>query len=239
MGCNCSKNNNEYLLEMLNDTKENISNNESDLKTPNFENKVINYEEEKQKLIENEIYNTYNSVPVKLKISLNKTQKLSTLIDKLKNIKSLELESNKDKIIKSVDFENENNSIKRKIESYISFIIGNILRGLRLTLNPISKEMIIDDCLQDNSRIYVYEFLNSNGINEVKKNKFNYEKKLDKKENNIEKNILVDYSIKNKPKLFEEIYKEDKLKLKQEKEIISLDNKIFYYIIIKVKKTLN
>ena len=56
--------------------------------------------------------------------------------------------------------------------------------------------MIIDDCLQDNSRIYVYEILNSNGINEVKKNKFNYEKKLDKKENNIEKNILVDYSIK-------------------------------------------
>ena len=86
--------------------------------------------------------------------------------------------------------------------------------------------MIIDDCLQDNSRIYVYEFLNSNGINEVKKNKFNYEKKLDIKENNIEKNILVDYSIKNEPKLFEEIYKEDKLKLKQEKEIISLDNKI-------------
>ena len=71
--------------------------------------------------------------------------------------------------------------------------------------------MIIDDCLQDNSRIYVYEFLNSNGINEVKKNKFNYEKKLDIKENNIEKNILVDYSIKNEPKLFEEIYKEDKL----------------------------
>ena len=89
--------------------------------------------------------------------------------------------------------------------------------------------MIIDDCLQDNSRIYVYEFLNSNGINEVKKNKFNYEKKLDIKENNIEKNILVDYSIKNEPKLFEEIYKEDKLKLKQEKEIISLDNKILYY----------
>ena len=52
MGCNCSKNNNEYLLEMLNDTKENISNNESDLKTPSYENKVINYEEEKQKLIE-------------------------------------------------------------------------------------------------------------------------------------------------------------------------------------------
>ena len=69
--------------------------------------------------------------------------------------------------------------------------------------------MIIDDCLQYNSRIYVYEIFNSNGINEVKKNKFNYEKKLDIKENNIEKNILVDYSIKNEPKLFEEIYKEE------------------------------
>ena len=29
--------------------------------------------------------------------------------------------------------------------------------------------MIIDDCWQDNSRIYVYEILNSNSINEVKK----------------------------------------------------------------------
>ena len=161
-----------------------------------MEEKIRKEEEEKQKLIENQIYNNYNSVPIKLKISLNKTQKLSTLIDKLKNIKSLELEPNKDKVIKSLDFENENNIIKTKIESYTSFIICNILRGLRLTLNPISKEMIIDDCLQDNSRIYVYEILNSNGINEVKKNKFNYEKKLDKKENNIEKNILVDYSIK-------------------------------------------
>ena len=194
-----------------------------------MEEKIRKEEEEKQKLIENQIYNNYNSVPIKLKISLNKTQKLSTLIDKLKNIKSLELEPNKDQVSQSVDFENENNIIKTKIESYTSFIICNILRGLRLTLNPISKEMIIDDCLQDNSRIYVYEILNSNGINEVKKNKFNYEKKLDKKENNIEKNILVDYSIKNEPKLFEEIYKEDKLKLKQEKEIISLDNKILYY----------
>ena len=195
-----------------------------------MEEKIRKEEEEKQKLIENQIYNNYNSVPIKLKISLNKTQKLSTLIDKLKNIKSLELESNKDNIIKKVDFDNDNNIIKTKIESYTSFIICNLQRGLRLTLNPISKDMIIDDCLQENSRIYVYEVLNSNGINEVKKNKFNYEKKFNNKENNnIEKNILVDYSIKNEPKLFEEIYKEDKLKLKEENEIISLDNKILYY----------
>ena len=71
---------------------------------------------------------------------MNKTQKLSTLIDKLKNIKSLELEPNKDKVIKSVDFENENNIIKTKIESYTSFIICNILNGLKLTLNPIVKK---------------------------------------------------------------------------------------------------
>ena len=192
--------------------------------------KIRRKEEEKQKKIEMQYYNIYNFIPAKVKITLNKNDKVITLINKLRKIKSLELEYDKNE---SNDINLKNNNIQKvNIKNYTSFIICNVQRSYKLTINPISQDLIVDDCLQENSRIYVYEVLNSNGINELKKNLFNYQKMNDNNNKQIKINPeynLVNYTINQEPKNFNQIYNEDKNNIKEKNEILSLDNKMLYY----------
>ena len=134
-------------------------------------------EEEKQRKNRQNLQNSYFSVPVRLSLTLNKTHQIKTIIKRIKNIKFLELEPDKDNLLNKIDLENENTLEKYNIETYTSFIFGT--RSHDGQILPVSKDMTIDQCYQEQSAVLIFEVLNSRGINEIKK-PFNYQKEENK-----------------------------------------------------------
>ncbi len=119
--------------------------------------------------------------------------------------------------------------------------------------------MTIDQCYQEQSTVFIFEVLNSKGINQIKK-PFNYQKEDNKKNeenknnnnnNNSNENnknnestndtssisnntksdniILSNYILYNEPRNFPQLYTKDNFNLKTKDEIFTLDNTLIFY----------
>ena len=199
---NISKENEEKKNNKENKEKNEFENDEEDDEEFSFDNK---------------------SFPISIQLNINKTLKLENILTKLISIKNLELEPreiNEKNNTKEIIDNGKNELIRSEIKTYTSFIICTIGGKFENVLTYVNKDMIIDNCVQNGGKLYIFEVLNSNGINEVKNYLYN--------NNNNEKNNvnLVNYNLKNDIKNFDQIYKYSNIK--SENEILSFDNQILY-----------
>ena len=180
-----------------------------------YDMKMNNSNDDKKKKDENE-YNKkefqYNSPTIRIKLNFEKNKTINDLLNEIRRIKKLELEPINEEII-SKEEEKNIEIEKRKILNLTSFVVCTYgVQENYYGLNPISKLLKIDECIQNNSRLFIYEILNSNGICKLKK------------EN--ESKILVNYNIKTEKKNLTNPISQKKY---SNEEILTIDNRILFY----------
>ena len=180
-----------------------------------YDMKMNNTNEDKNKKEENE-YNKkefqYNSPTIRIKFNFEKNKTINDLLNEIRSIKRLELEPINEELI-SKEEEKNIEIEKRKILNLTSFIVCTYgVQGNYYGLNPISKVLKLDECIQNNSRLFIYETLNSNGINKLKKENKN--------------KILVNYDIKTDKKNLTNPISQKKF---SNEEILTIDNRILFY----------
>jgi len=113
-----------------------------------------NFEDSQNEINRNSISNSFSSskeeksytsrlvtsIPIQISLEFERKAKVKTIIEEVKNLKELELE---------------------KKDLYTNLLL------IGYNLNFIDTELKIDDCFQNNQTIDIYEFLNSNGLNEI------------------------------------------------------------------------
>ena len=208
----------KYMLNYIkNISKENEEKKDKKEDTKNKEKNDFEIEDEE----DDEEFSFYNkSFPIHIQLNINKTLKLENVITKLISLKNLELEPrdiNETNNTSEIIDNGKNELIRSEIKTYTSFIICTIGGRFENVLTYVNKDMIIDNCVQNGGKLYIFEVLNSIGINEVKNYLYNIEKK------NV---LLVDYNLKNDVKNFNQIYKNSNIK--SQNEIISFDNQILF-----------
>ena len=149
---------------------------------------------------------------VRLNYNFEKNKTIQDLLNELRNNKKLELEENKEESI--LKEEEKNLKIeKKKIKNYTSFIVCTYgIQENNYGLNPISKCLKLDECIQNNSRLYIYETLNSNGILKIKNENDNIK--------------LVDYNIITDKKILTNPISQKKF---LQDEILTIDNRILFF----------
>lgn len=115
---------------------------------------------------ESEIFiNDY--LPIEFKIEIEKTKPISWLIDFIINIAELKLEKDMNDNEEIEEIQKENNIINSKREKKLtSFLIWGNQQEPKFYL----PEKLIQDCFEDEEKVFIKEILNINGIKKIKEN---------------------------------------------------------------------
>ena len=115
---------------------------------------------------ESEIFiNDY--LPIEFKIEVEKTKPISWLIDFIRNITELELERNMNDNKEIEEIQEKNHIINSKREKKLtSFLIWGNQQEPKFYL----PEKLIQDCFEDEEKVFIEEILNINGIRKIKEN---------------------------------------------------------------------
>ena len=121
----------------------------------------------------NQITGTNSSFPIQFYCTIKKTQIIKNLLDKIRADKNFRLEKDpKEKTVKFSSFADE--ELKEKVEidkievNSLTTLIAFVKDGNTSQLFYLPENKIIDDYLQDDAEIFIYETFNSNGIKYLK-----------------------------------------------------------------------